>query len=171
MGLNPTALSTSRVMNQDWLVLRSEESFGQDLPRGVVTLTPSPSGPTSRPLGLGEDHAVVGGRPPKVDPVRYRQRNVVERAIARLKQHRAIATRTTSWLSVTHVVGAGRPAAVAPSMSRQAGPRRQAHASPAVVWAWVLRSGGELVGGEGSVVVERPKDAGGCRSVTQPLSR
>ena len=34
-----------------------------------------------------------GGRPPLVDPVRYRQRNVVERAIARLKQHRAIATR------------------------------------------------------------------------------
>jgi transposase len=28
-----------------------------------------------------------------VDPVRYRHRNVVERAIARLKQHRAIATR------------------------------------------------------------------------------
>jgi transposase len=28
-----------------------------------------------------------------VDPVRYRQRNVVERAIARRKQHRAIATR------------------------------------------------------------------------------
>jgi transposase len=34
-----------------------------------------------------------GGRPPLVDPTRYRQRNVVERAIARLKQHRAIATR------------------------------------------------------------------------------
>jgi transposase len=34
-----------------------------------------------------------GGRPPVVDPARYRQRNVVERAIARLKQHRAIATR------------------------------------------------------------------------------
>ena len=34
-----------------------------------------------------------GGRPPLVDLVRYRQRNVAERAIARLKQHRAIATR------------------------------------------------------------------------------
>jgi transposase len=34
-----------------------------------------------------------GGRPPLVDPLRYRQRNVVERAIAQLKQHRAIATR------------------------------------------------------------------------------
>ena len=29
----------------------------------------------------------------KVDPLRYRHRNVVERAIARLKQHRAVATR------------------------------------------------------------------------------
>jgi transposase len=34
-----------------------------------------------------------GGRPPLVDPVRYQHRNVVERGIARLKQHRTIATR------------------------------------------------------------------------------
>ena len=34
-----------------------------------------------------------GGQPPLVDAVRYRQRNVVQRTIARLRQHRAIATR------------------------------------------------------------------------------
>ena len=34
-----------------------------------------------------------GGRPPGFDPVRYRQRNVVERCVSRLKQHRAVATR------------------------------------------------------------------------------
>jgi transposase len=34
-----------------------------------------------------------GGRPPAVDAVRYRQRNVVGRTVARPKQHRAIATR------------------------------------------------------------------------------
>ena len=34
-----------------------------------------------------------GGRPPGFDPVRYRQRNQVERCFARLKHHRAIATR------------------------------------------------------------------------------
>jgi transposase len=33
-----------------------------------------------------------GGRPPVVDPLQYQSRKVVERAIARLKQHRAIAT-------------------------------------------------------------------------------
>ena len=46
-----------------------------------------------------------GGRPPLVDPARYRQRNVVERAIARLKQHRAIATRydTQSMMAAVRV--------------------------------------------------------------------
>jgi transposase len=34
-----------------------------------------------------------GGRPPGFDPVTYRGRNVIERAFARLKQWRAIATR------------------------------------------------------------------------------
>ena len=34
-----------------------------------------------------------GGRPPAFDPARYRTRNVIERAFARLKQWRAIATR------------------------------------------------------------------------------
>jgi transposase len=34
-----------------------------------------------------------GGRPPAVDPAAYRQRNTVERAFGKLRQHRAVATR------------------------------------------------------------------------------
>ena len=34
-----------------------------------------------------------GGRPPGFDEVRYKKRNTVERAINRLKQSRAVATR------------------------------------------------------------------------------
>ena len=36
---------------------------------------------------------VKGGRPPAFDPEAYRQRNTVERAFCRLRQHRAVATR------------------------------------------------------------------------------
>ncbi len=34
-----------------------------------------------------------GGRPPAFDPQAYKQRNIVERAFCRLRQHRAVATR------------------------------------------------------------------------------
>jgi transposase len=52
--------------------------------------TSFPSGLSSSRPGPSGTHGV--GRPPRVDPAHLRQRNVVERAIARLKQHRAIAT-------------------------------------------------------------------------------
>jgi transposase len=35
----------------------------------------------------------AGGRPPAFDPARYRDRNTVERAVNKLRAHRAVATR------------------------------------------------------------------------------
>jgi transposase len=34
-----------------------------------------------------------GGRPPKFDPERYKERNTVERCFSKLRQHRAVAAR------------------------------------------------------------------------------
>jgi transposase len=38
-------------------------------------------------------HGAAGGRPPAFDTERYKQRNTIERAISKLKQFRAVATR------------------------------------------------------------------------------
>lgn len=44
-------------------------------------------------LAFRQRRGSAGGRPPRFDRQRYKQRNVVERAINRLKQWRGIATR------------------------------------------------------------------------------
>ncbi|MER7277995.1 transposase [Dactylosporangium sp. NPDC000244] len=38
-------------------------------------------------------HGAAGGQPPALDAERYKQRNTVERAVGKLKQFRAVATR------------------------------------------------------------------------------
>jgi transposase len=44
----------------------------------------------------------LGGRPPAFDPDLYRQRNVVERCFARLKQFRSLATRYAKRVAYYH---------------------------------------------------------------------
>jgi transposase len=57
--------------------------------RGIKTTIPEPGDQARHRLRRGSN----GGRPPAFDPGAYKQRNVVERAFGKLRQHRAIATR------------------------------------------------------------------------------
>ncbi len=57
--------------------------------RGIKATIPEKSDQIDRRKAKGS----AGGRPPAFDPEIYRQRNVVERCINRLKQFRAFATR------------------------------------------------------------------------------
>ncbi|MFF3129701.1 hypothetical protein ACFVRD_47800 [Streptomyces sp. NPDC057908] len=50
--------------------------------------------PPTRPTATARQRKVSrGGRPPGFDEDRYKKRNTIERAINRLKQHQAVATR------------------------------------------------------------------------------
>ena len=57
--------------------------------RRISATIPEPAGQVKNRLRRGRQ----GGRPPAFDPTRYKQRNVVERAINKLKGHRAVTTR------------------------------------------------------------------------------
>lgn len=57
--------------------------------RRITATIPEPIDQANNRLRRGRN----GGRPPEFDPSEYKLRNVVERAINKLKGHRAVATR------------------------------------------------------------------------------
>lgn len=57
--------------------------------RGIAAVIPEPRDQQAHRKRRGSQ----GGRPPKLDPVKYRGRNVIERSYCRLKQWRGLATR------------------------------------------------------------------------------
>jgi transposase len=57
--------------------------------RRIKATIPEPAGQARHRLRRSSK----GGRPPAFDPAAYKQRNTVERAFNRLRQHRAVATR------------------------------------------------------------------------------
>ena len=57
--------------------------------RGIKATIPEPADQASNRRRRGGR----GGRPPAFDPIACKQRNTVERAFGRLRQHRAVATR------------------------------------------------------------------------------
>ncbi|MFD3377426.1 IS5 family transposase [Streptomyces sp. NPDC058697] len=65
--------------------------------RGIRAVIPQPSDQVGHRLRRGR----VGGRPPAFDAEAYKQRNVVERCINRLKQWRGLAMRTDK-LAITY---------------------------------------------------------------------
>ena len=125
--------------------------------RGIKATIPEPADQIRHRLRRGSR----GGRPPAFDPIAYKQRNTVERAFNRLRQHRAVATRYDKrdfvyrgtvdvaairiWLrDLTHKIYGTRPSGVSPQpgepcphaeLSESGSGRIDAVARCAPVWA------------------------------------
>jgi transposase len=76
----------------------SSRAIRSHLRRRRITATiPEPADQQAHRLRRGAN----GGRPPQFDPEGYKQRNIVERCINKLKCYRAVATDTTNATSST----------------------------------------------------------------------
>lgn len=92
--------------------------------RGIRAVIPQPADQIGHRLRRGR----TGGRPPGFDAETYKERNTVERCIARLKQWRGLAMRTDKLAIAYQAASTLLPASSGPGAEQGARKIRQASA-------------------------------------------